>query len=91
MPPTVLRQWSWCFSYLVWLCGFYYGAFHVEFCLALCSRVFAVLFGIVIISLGEERAGLCVSRARISFCTFSLPLGVSWLWLVVVALPALFY
>ena len=24
----------------MWFCGLYYGAFHVESCLALCSRVF---------------------------------------------------
>ena len=32
MLPTVLRRWSWCYSYFVWLCGFYCGAFHVETC-----------------------------------------------------------
>ena len=34
--------------------------FHVESCFALCSRVlFSILFSTVIISFGEERAGLC--------------------------------
>ena len=42
---------------------FYYGAFGVESCLALCSRVLSVLFSTVIALLGEERAGLCASRA----------------------------
>ena len=41
-------------------CVAYYGAFRVESCLALCSRV--VLFIIVITSLWEERAGLCAFR-----------------------------
>ena len=79
---------------------------YVESCLAFCSRVFffvffffICLFSIVIISLGEERAGLCASGAvfcmlfaRVRFCPFSHPLGVrGWLWLVIVALPRLFY
>ena len=57
----------------------------------------SVLFSIVITSLGEERAGLCVLRAfvcfaRINFCPFSLPLGLrDWLRFVTVALPGLFY
>ena len=51
------------------------GAFHVESSLALCSRVvvffFSVLFySTVIISLGDERAGLCASRITVClFCT----------------------
>ena len=45
-------------SYFVWLCGFYTRAFSVASCLALCSRVFSVLFSIVITLLGEVRAGL---------------------------------
>ena len=50
----------------------------------------------MITSLGEEGAGLCASRAfvcfvRVSFCHFSLPLGlVGWLRFVIVALPGLF-
>ena len=48
----------------------------------------------MIISLGEERAGLCASRVclfwHIKFCPFSLPLGVRrWLRIVLVALPDL--
>ena len=39
---------------------------YVDSCRALCSRVFSVLFGIVITSLGEEKAGLWSSR---TFCT----------------------
>ena len=50
----------------------------------------------MIISLGNEEAGLCAFRAFVClFCTcyfFSVPLGVSgWLRFVIVALPGLFY
>ena len=75
----------------------YYGAFHVESCLALCFRVCCSPFSIVITSLGEEGAGLCASRAfayfaRVDFCPSSLPLGVGgWMLLVIAALPGLFY
>ena len=62
------------------LCGFYYGAFHVESCLALCSR-----FSIVITSLGEERelayvllVHLFVYFARVDFVLL-LFLFVSWI------------
>ena len=80
-PSSILRhRWSWCCSYFVWFCGFYYEAFHVASCLALCSRVF---FSIVITSLGEERAGVCGFRAfvclffaHVFFCPLSLPLCV---------------
>ena len=54
MLPTVLRRWSWCYSYCVCLCGFHFGAFHVESCLALCSRVF--LFS-VLLALGSLHLG----------------------------------
>ena len=40
MLPIILRRWSWCYSYFVWLCGFYYEAFHVESYLAPCSHAF---------------------------------------------------
>ena len=65
MLPTVLR-WS-----RVWVCvfffsRFYYGTFHVECYLALCSGVVFSPSSIVITSLREERAGLCVSRAFVS-------------------------
>ena len=66
----------------MWLFVFYYGAFRVDSCLAFCPRVFLVLFSIVITSLGEEGAGLCVSRTFVClFFTrqflsfFSSPLG----------------
>ena len=78
----------------MWLCGFYYGAFHVVLLFVL---VFFSPFSIMITSLGEERAGLCASRAfvyfsPVNFCPFSLSLGVrGWLRLVIVALPGLFY
>ena len=45
-------------------CGFYYGAFHDE-----ASLAFSVLFSIVITSLGEEKTGICDSRAFVClFC-----------------------
>ena len=53
------------FLLFVWLCGFCYWPFHVEYCLALCSHVFSVLFSNVIISLGEERAGLSASHVSL--------------------------
>ena len=61
------------------------------------SSCFVIPFSIVITSLGEDGDGLCASRAfvcfvRVSFCPFSLPLGVGgWLWFVIVALPGLYY
>ena len=61
------------------------------------SSCFAIPFSIVITSLGEEGAGLCASRAfvcfvRVSFCHFSLPLGVGgWLRFVIVTLSGLFH
>ena len=60
----------------MWLCVFYHGAFHVEFCLALCSRVLFSPFRIVI----TDRTGLCASRAFVflhafNFFHFSLPLA----------------
>ena len=48
-------------------CGFNYGSFRIEYCLALCSRVFSP-FSIVIISTEEERAGLRASRTFV--CLF---------------------
>ena len=59
----------------MWLCGiyfgreFYHGAFHAE-SLLFVLVFFSVLFGIVITSLGEERAGLCAFRTFVClFCT----------------------
>ena len=43
MLSTVLRRYSWCYTYFVWLCAFYYGAFHVESCFALCPHVVFVV------------------------------------------------
>ena len=93
---TVLRRGAGVILIFVWLCGVYYGEFHVESCLALCSRVFSVLFSIVITSLEEERAGLCVSRVMLVYflcvklCPFSLLSVVrGWIRLVLVALPEL--
>ena len=82
---------------LLWFCRFYYGAFHVESCLGLCSRVFSP-FNTVITRLGMRElvhvllVHLLVYFARVDFCPVSLPLGVSgWLRLGIVALPGLFY
>ena len=65
--------------------------------LTLLVVLFSVLFGNVITSLVEERAGLYASRALnvylacVTFLSFTLPLGVlSRLWVVIVALPGLF-
>ena len=40
---TVLRRWSRCCSYSVWLCSLHYEALHVWFCPALCLCVSSVL------------------------------------------------
>ena len=99
MLITVLRLWSRCWSYSVWLCGVYYGALNVlKACLALCPRV-----SLFLLAFGSSRFGkrnlvyvslvhLFVCFVRVSFCPFSLPLGVGgWLRSVIVALPGLFY
>ena len=79
MLPTVLRRRSWCYSYC--LCGFvdvYYWPFHVESCLALCSRV---VFSQSCLTLRSPRLGkrelvyvllllLFVYFARVKFCHF---------------------
>ena len=58
------------FCVALWFLLRAFHVFHIESCLALCSRVFSVLFSVVISSLGEERAGLCISRAFVClFCT----------------------
>ena len=85
----------------MWLSGVNYGAFHVESCLALYSRVVLVSpFSIAITSLGLGKRKLVyvllvllfVYIARIDFCRSSLSLGDGdWLRLVIVALPGLFY
>ena len=81
----------------MWLCGFYYGAFRVESCLALCHRVLSVLFSIVITTGKRELVHVLfvhvfVYFARVNFCTFSLPLGVrECLRVVIVAHPCIFY
>ena len=75
----------------MWLCVFILLARHVlKYSRALCPRVSSFT------SLGEEGAGLCASPAfvcfvRVSFCQFSIPLGVGgWLRFAIVALPRLF-
>ena len=82
MLLNVIWRWSWCSSYLVLLCGFYYGAFHVESCPALCSCGLSVLLGIAITSLGEDRAGLYASRAIL---WHSLDFSINLLNLVVLS------
>ena len=52
--PTVLRRWSWCWSYFVWLRGLNYVAFHVESCLALSSRIFSALLALWSPRLGKR-------------------------------------
>ena len=47
MLLAVLRWWSRCFSYFVWLCGLYYGALHVlKSSRALCPRVSSLLLAL---------------------------------------------
>ena len=71
MLMTVLRRWSRCCSYSVWLCGLYYGALHVLQSVLPCSlsSYFFIPLSIVITSLGEEGAAICASRAFVClFC-----------------------
>ena len=84
MLRTVLKQWRWGYS-----CVLYYGAFQVESYLALYSYVLVVLFSIVITSLGEERAGIYASRAFVTFILHAL-FSVPFLRLMIVTLPGLF-
>ena len=76
-------------------------AFHVESCLALCSRV---LFFSAVTSLGEERelGNVLLMHlvffffffffACVNLLAFSLSLGVrGWLQLMIMALPGRFY
>ena len=91
MLLPVLRQWSHCCSYSVWLCGLYYGALHVlksprargsSFLLALWKRELVCVLLV----------HLFVCFVHVSFCNFSLPLGITgWLQFVIETLPGLFY
>ena len=65
--PTVLRQWSWCNSYFVWLWGFCYGALRDEPCFfQSCLALWSPRLG------KRERAGLCAFYAFVYlFCTLS--------------------
>ena len=80
------------FLFCVALWFLYYRRFMFVSIPVLFSSYFVIIFSIVITSLGEEGAGPCASRAfvcfvRVSFCHFSLPLGVGgWLHFVIVAL-----
>ena len=79
------------YSYFVWICGFYYEAFHIQSYLASCSRIVSVLRNIVIPS-GNRNViymlfvHVFVNLVCVTFCMFSFPLGMmDWLRLVVVA------
>ena len=78
----------------MWLYGFYYEAFHVEFFLGPCSHVFSVLISIVIAWLGEGSmcfSCTCMFILHALFLSFSPLLGVgSWLPIVTVAFPGIF-
>ena len=98
--PTILMRWSWCNSYFMWLCGFQYGAFPVEYCRALYSCVFQSCLALWSHRLGKWKLVsvllhvilLFISCARVNFCPFSLPLGVgNWLRFVIVARPGCFF
>ena len=94
-----LRRWPRCFSYSVWLCGLYYGTLHVlKSSRALCPRVSSFLLALWLPRLGKKElvcallVHLFVCFVRVSFCHFSLFLGIGgWLRFVIVALPGLFY
>ena len=70
-------------------------ALHVlNSCLALCPRVSSFLLALWSPRLGKKELlmHLFLCFARVSFCPFSLPLGVGgWLRFLIVALPAPFY
>ena len=87
MLPTVLRRWSRCYSYFVWLCAFTTGSW----CLVLpfsSFSCFSFLFSIVITSLGEMNAGLYVllfilhalKSVPFLFLLVSIVGYGSWLW-----------
>ena len=86
--------------YFVWICGFYYGVFHVESCLTLCSRVFQSCLALWSPRLGKTKlvymyvllVHTFVYSARVNICYFSLTrVFMGWLQLVIVALLGLFY
>ena len=87
------------FLFTVWLCCLYYGALHVsKSSRALCPRFSAFHLALYSPRLGKRElacvllAHLFVCFVRVSFCHFSLPLGVgAWLRFVIVALPGVFY
>ena len=104
MLLTVPSRWFRCCSYSVWLffCCFFFtmGASFFKVFHCSLSSCFFNLFSIVITSLVEEGTGLTgvilahffVCFWRVSFCHFSLPLGVGgWLRFVIVARPGLLY
>ena len=98
MLLTIQRPWPRC-SYFVWLCGLYYGALHVlKSFHALCPRVSSFFLALWSPCLGKRKLvcvllmHLFVCFVRVSFCHFSLTLGVGgWLQFVIAALPRLFY
>ena len=93
MLLTVLRRWSRCCSYSVWLCGLYYRPLHVlKSSRALRPRVSSFLLASSSPRLGKRGAGLCASHkfvcfVRVSFSHVPLLLGVEgWLRFVIMAL-----
>ena len=83
MLMTVLRWRFRCCSYSVWLCGLYYEALHVlKSSRTLCPRVSSFLLALCSPRLEERELDcvllvhLFVCFVRVSFCNFSLPLGV---------------
>ena len=95
MLLTILRRWSRCFSDSLGVSGLYYGALHVlKSSRALCPCVSSFLSALWSPRLGKRDlvcvllVHLVVCFVRVSFCHFSLPLGVGgWLRFVIVALP----
>ena len=80
MLPTVVMRWPWCYSYFCGFVVFTTGRFMLSlvlfFVLVFIFFFFFFVvvvfffFGLVITSLGEERAGLCSSHAFVCLvCT----------------------
>ena len=94
MLPTVLRRWSWCWVYFVWLCVFTMGRFLLSL---------ALLFVLVVLHCDHLVWGreseliyvllmhLFVYFARVHVCLLPLPLGArGWLRPLILALHGLF-
>ena len=92
---TVLRRWSRCCSYSMYLCSLHYDALHVWSCPANCLCVSSVRLAFWSPCLGRRELVLsciCLLTMHTLICaTFSLPPDVmGWLRLLLVALPGLF-